>query len=732
NQFSKGNFTGLLAQSGLNVNVSAGNLSLTGKVEKYEGKEGLSGSTGLNLTDTTLSAQHADLKGSNVFSGWGFVLSNVTLTGGIDKGANTSFSSADSSGMVTNVIGNGTLNATTTEALMHNGINNTTQINVSGMTLGGTGNDWIHNYTSSKGGGWILDGATVSKTGNISLSGVGFVNSNITAGKDLTIDNKAGSLGLANTSLNASAGNITLTGNAGVSLSGNSTVTARNNITLNASAGGVSIVGTSNTTTVNITSNNGSISIDGNGSGRNLNGVEINNANLSATTGEINVTGVSDGISYYGNAGNGIALKNDVIFTSTKNTLTGRYNNLVSDTGSYTGAISVGAAGLANITFVGNTAIEATSKYAAGLLFNPMYGPSALLTFKGGNYTISGKTTENGAINATNSAGIANQAWNNKPVQPEFRVENGTLNISASGNDVDGMASFRPNAVDSPDDGARGSGYKFSGAGNVNINATSVSGNGINLRDFDNTGMTGTLTITGSSQSGSGVTVPEWGNVSLVNTTITGSSQTGTGILMNAGDSHSKKIDLNGNTLNGTSASGTGININGNNVSVANGSLTGTSQGSGAGVQLTGGSNYTVDGATVTGTSAGGAGVSVDGNLSVANGTVKGDTVTGSGVNISGNLSTTNTTINGNASGNGTGVSLSGNVTGDTTDKSIITGDSASGTGVAVSGDHSVSNVTINGATVNGTGIGVTGNLTSTGSVLNGNATGTGTGVDLA
>ncbi|EMU7433912.1 hypothetical protein AAAC53_004988, partial [Salmonella enterica] len=589
NQFSKGNFTGLLAQSGLNVNVSAGNLSLTGKVEKYEGKEGLSGSTGLNLTDTTLSAQHADLKGSNVFSGWGFVLSNVTLTGGIDKGANTSFSSADSSGMVTNVIGNGTLNATTTEALMHNGINNTTQINVSGMTLGGTGNDWIHNYTSSKGGGWILDGATVSKTGNISLSGVGFVNSNITAGKDLTIDNKAGSLGLANTSLNASAGNITLTGNAGVSLSGNSTVTARNNITLNASAGGVSIVGTSNTTTVNITSNNGSISIDGNGSGRNLNGVEINNANLSATTGEINVTGVSDGISYYGNAGNGIALKNDVIFTSTKNTLTGRYNNLVSDTGSYTGAISVGAAGLANITFVGNTAIEATSKYAAGLLFNPMYGPSALLTFKGGNYTISGKTTENGAINATNSAGIANQAWNNKPVQPEFRVENGTLNISASGNDVDGMASFRPNAVDSPDDGARGSGYKFSGAGNVNINATSVSGNGINLRDFDNTGMTGTLTITGSSQSGSGVTVPEWGNVSLVNTTITGSSQTGTGILMNAGDSHSKKIDLNGNTLNGTSASGTGININGNNVSVANGSLTGTSQGSGAGVQLTGG-----------------------------------------------------------------------------------------------------------------------------------------------
>ncbi|ELW5746011.1 hypothetical protein VY397_004515, partial [Salmonella enterica] len=176
-------FTGLLADSGLNVNVSAGNLSLTGKVEKYEGKEGLSGATALDLTNVTLSAQHAELKGSNVFSGRGFVLSNVTLAGGINKGANTTFSSDGSSGMVTNVIGNGTLDANATEALMQAGIENNTQISVSGMTLGGSGDDWNQNYTSTKGGSWILDGATVSKTGNISLSGVGFVNSNITAGK---------------------------------------------------------------------------------------------------------------------------------------------------------------------------------------------------------------------------------------------------------------------------------------------------------------------------------------------------------------------------------------------------------------------------------------------------------------------------------------------------------------------------------------------------------------------
>ncbi|EHL5834371.1 S-layer family protein, partial [Salmonella enterica] len=576
NLVGKGNVVGVNA-SGATLNVSTGNLAVTGNVAS---------GVGINLNGkSVLNATTANLTGV-AQSGNGFLL-NATLQGGLLTNGSLTLNSTGSGQDVTNQIGTG-VNSTIVKYMVENAntqhIGSYTDIAQVNLYQQSDINGWASNNQISKDfGDFGLHFKDINvSAGSINLSGANFVNSSLNATSgNLTIDNKAGSLGLANTSLNASAGNITLTGNAGISLSGNSTVTARNNITLNASAGGVSIVGTSNTTTVNITSNNGSISIDGNGSGRNLNGVEINNANLSATTGEINVTGVSDGISYYGNAGNGIALKNDVIFTSTKNTLTGRYNNLVSDTGSYTGAISVGAAGLANITFVGNTAIEATSKYAAGLLFNPMYGPSALLTFKGGNYTISGKTTENGAINATNSAGIANQAWNNKPVQPEFRVENGTLNISASGNDVDGMASFRPNAVDSPDDGARGSGYKFSGAGNVNINATSVSGNGINLRDFDNTGMTGTLTITGSSQSGSGVTVPEWGNVSLVNTTITGSSQTGTGILMNAGDSHSKKIDLNGNTLNGTSASGTGININGNNVSVANGSLTGTSQGSG-------------------------------------------------------------------------------------------------------------------------------------------------------
>ncbi|EDR5179042.1 S-layer family protein, partial [Salmonella enterica] len=466
NLVGKGNVVGVNA-SGATLNVSGGNLAVTGNVAS---------GVGINLNgNSVLSATTANLTGV-AKSGNGFLL-NATLQGGLLTNGSLTLNSTGSGQDVTNQIGTG-VNSSIVKYMVENAntqhIGSYTDVAINNLYNQSDINGWKNNGALDKDFGDFglhFSGMTVSAD-SINLSGANFVNSNLTATTgNLTIDNKAGSLGLANTSLNASAGNITLTGNAGVSLSGNSTVTAKDNITLNASAGGVRIVGTSNTTTVNITSNNGSISIDGNGSGRNLNGVEINNANLNATAGKINVTGVSDGSSYGGPVGNGIALKNNVIFTSTKNTLTGRHDSTdVASANNQMAAISVGSYGAANITFIGNTAIDATSKYVSGLLFNTVYSPSAVLTFKGGNYTISGRTTEDGAFGAHHSAGISNGAWAGRAGQPEFKVESGTLNISASGKDVDGMASFRVNS-DTPDDGARGSGYKFSGAGNVNINA---------------------------------------------------------------------------------------------------------------------------------------------------------------------------------------------------------------------------------------------------------------------
>ncbi|HAC6544637.1 TPA_asm: hypothetical protein G0B47_26335, partial [Salmonella enterica subsp. salamae serovar 48:d:z6] len=67
-------FTGLLAGSGLNVNVSHGSLNLTGQALAHPDVAGGCVSTpsgnnvvGLNLTNATLSAGNASLKGSSVY-----------------------------------------------------------------------------------------------------------------------------------------------------------------------------------------------------------------------------------------------------------------------------------------------------------------------------------------------------------------------------------------------------------------------------------------------------------------------------------------------------------------------------------------------------------------------------------------------------------------------------------------------------------------------------------------
>lgn len=278
NSADNNQFTGLLASG--NITVSQGSLNLTGHIT---GKSGLNAKA-VNLTNLNISASNASITGVNQRNGTGFILSNVNLTGDIEKGANTTFSSAGSDSSVTNVIGSGVLNATTTDVLMRAGIENDTQISASGMALGGSGDNWNQNYTSSKGGGWIFDGATVSKAGNISLQGVGFVNSSVTAGKDLTINNGDDSLTVQNTTLNATT--ISLSGGS-ISLTGNSSVNAVNDITLNAPKGGVNINGQSNVNTVNISSESGNISIEGNGAGFNRDGVLISNALLNASQGEL-------------------------------------------------------------------------------------------------------------------------------------------------------------------------------------------------------------------------------------------------------------------------------------------------------------------------------------------------------------------------------------------------------------------------------------------------------------
>ncbi|EKO8790482.1 filamentous hemagglutinin N-terminal domain-containing protein, partial [Salmonella enterica] len=666
NSADNNQFTGLLASG--NITVSQGSLNLTGHIT---GKSGLNAKA-VNLTNLNISASNASITGVNQRNGTGFILSNVNLTGDIEKGANTTFSSAGSDSSVTNVIGSGVLNATTTDVLMRAGIENDTQISASGMALGGSGDNWNQNYTSSKGGGWIFDGATVSKAGNISLQGVGFVNSSVTAGKDLTINNGDDSLTVQNTTLNATT--ISLSGGS-ISLTGNSSVNAVNDITLNAPKGGVNINGQSNVNTVNISSESGNISIEGNGAGFNRDGVLISNALLNASQGGITVTGVADGADY--RLRGGVKFTDSVNLTSQSNTINGTHRKGNAGRVNFAGVVI----NPGDYHFKGNTTINAESDDYAGLAFSSSV-PRTNITFSDGNFVIDAKNNST-AFNSIGGISIDN--WEGTQAKIIITTLNGTLNISGQARNREGITSVSSSFSINPNDGSGYHGYVFKGDGDVNVKGVSDSSNGVDMRFFDNTGVTGNFTITGESNTGNGVAVPKFGEISLVNTTITGSSKSGAGILMNASDKQIKKIDLNGNTLTGTSVSGAGIKINGNNVSIANGSLNGTSQGNGAGVELTGGNNYTVSHVTVTGQSAGGNAVGVNGNLTLNDSTLSGNTANGSGVSVSGNVNTTNTTVTGNATGTGSGVDLAGNVTGGT-----VNGNATDGTGVNVSGDSTL------------------------------------------
>ncbi|HGB4916392.1 TPA: filamentous hemagglutinin N-terminal domain-containing protein [Salmonella enterica subsp. enterica serovar Welikade] len=737
NQQNGGGYTGLLA-SNLTLNVS-GALSMEGGITgKNTGT-----TTALNLTNVTINAVNASLKGSNANSGVGFLLDNVTLQGGIVNGANLSLSSANSGNSVTNKISSGVLGMTETEALMKKGIENNTQIDARGMTLGGSGDDWSENYTSSKGGGWIFSNAQINKNGNISLQGVGFVDSNITAGKDLTINNHDGSLIVTNSNLTSTGGKVSLTGGR-VNISGGN-ITALHDVNVSGNNSGVAIKGTNNTTGLaNITSTSGNISVLGYNSGTgSVTGVTLTNVSLNASQGNITVNGTTPGIF------SGVRLTN-VSMTADKNK--GYINVYAESQGyldsyaekgslyfagkgefsaanlSFTGvnkrAGSYNSVGLAfdkdsNISFSGNTTINATG----GKGMDVVGGGS--LSFSNGTSVINAKAEAEGGDDYYGQGAINFNYIYNNPVL-NLSVNNGDLSIIASSEGLKDVAAFNMAGLGTN----AGNGIIFSGNGNVTLTGKSDGNTGLSAGMFNNEQLTGHLTINGQSSTGTGVLVNSSASSHLINASINGISQTGTGLLVTT--SGASSVNLNGNTLTGTSGTGTGISVSGNNVTITNGTLNGTSGGSGAGVELTGGTNYTVDGATVQGSSQAGSGVSVGGNLSVSNATVNGTTVSGSGVNIGGNLTSSNTSINGTASGNGSGVSLNGNVTGDETEKNVITGHSAQGNGVLVSGNSTATNVTLNGDTVDGNGIKVTGNLTANNVAANGNASGNGNGVNLA
>ncbi|HGG6756937.1 TPA: filamentous hemagglutinin N-terminal domain-containing protein [Salmonella enterica subsp. enterica serovar Java] len=672
------------------ITASTGKILLAGK------SEGGNGASGVNVKGSNLSANSLEIKGVSTKQGTGFSLTDSHLNGNLTDLTNVTFSSAGSAPGVTNNLDSNIVTADNRDTMLAKHPENLTRIDMGGTSIFDdtalSTKGWTADYTSAEKpyGGWIFGNTTVTAAGLVDLKGVGFTDATITVSDgDFSIANK-GRLTLKNTTLNVTKGNVNLTADAGVTLSG-SNVTAGKDIRVY----GETALG---------------------------DGVSLDNSALSATAGDINITGISHGIGTSGFT-SGISLGGETSFHSLSNYLNGTHTSTYSYSNS--GGIVVQPG---NISFTGDTTVNATGHAFAGLIFN-LPSNDINVSFSGGTAVVNGMLK--GRSGGDWSGGVTLYPWY-KPAlsKVNIKVTDAVLDITGSASNTNGISSLTEGGA--PGSGDR-QGFVFSGDGDVSIKGISDTHAGLQLRFFNNTDLTGNFTVIGESNSGPGVLVDENANISLHNATVTGSSQTGTGVLINAWMANRNPVvNLNGNTLNGTSGTGTGISINGNNVTITNGSLNGTSGGSGAGIQLFGASHYTVDGVTVSGQSQAGSGISVRGDLSASNTTVNGTTATGSGVNIGGNLTSSNTSVSGTASGNGSGVLLNGNVTGDVTEKNVIIGHSAEGDGLLVSGESTATRVTLNGDTVDGNGIKVTGNLTTDNVVASGNATGGGNGLNLA
>ncbi|EBW6364444.1 hypothetical protein DPU24_27500, partial [Salmonella enterica subsp. enterica serovar Oranienburg] len=309
-------FTGLQTVSGLNINVSSGNLSLTGLALKHPDVTDGSVSVpsgivqGLNLNGVTLSANHADLMGVSVLSGLGFVLNNVTLSGGIEHGNNMTFSSQGSGANVTNTLNvNGGLGYDAFKKIQQDGIENDTSvfINVNAEALRqmffNEASGWTYDVSglsksaNDKAGMWELwfTGINASTTGNISLTGVSLTNSNLT-GSSLTLRGADDTpLTVQDTDLNATSGDISLSADVtnanALVLSGNN-ITATGNITLSGHSvtrSGVTLNGT------NVTGD--FVTVTGTSDNKAGKGLDIADSNLNATTGNLSLTGRMNGAS---------------------------------------------------------------------------------------------------------------------------------------------------------------------------------------------------------------------------------------------------------------------------------------------------------------------------------------------------------------------------------------------------------------------------------------------------
>ena len=759
--------------------------------------------TGANITTNGGNITIASANNSNVI--------RINVTGGnttLNAGAgNVSLSGQDVLLNIASInAGNINLNGTGNITVLNSTLNTTSKGNISLLAAGGnTAMIKVENSNLSSNGGRItldrmtdgennamtvkvvnstLNASSSSDRGNITIKAY---NPNINLSKsawNATVRNGGSLLEINNSTL--SGKNLTLEGNQIGENSRNLPVYL-NNATLTTEGGNITLTGRSSNgsnaaqlelrATNTLTANNGSIIInhDKSDGASNTSALLLNGNNtLNATNGNISLMGNWTRFIYNelddhavvkinGNATlistgginiSGTGSQTGVAFGNVSVVLKG--NTSITGTGAsgvvFAGIVNINATGY-NVSINGN-ATSNTGLYIkrAGVLFQQRY-------WSGGNIHIAAQTINVNGSSNTNASGVEGiiYSYNGKQyTNVTLNASNISINGSSKNGDgvrFDNLTTITKNASIRGVSNDSGSGVQIAGnLSNTTINGSSQSGNGVTVSTVKawgglnpgNLTGDGNSSITGSSDTGNGVSI--WGNVSGVNF-INGSSSNasgnGSGVDINgsvnggqisgnatgngAGVDISGNSTLNNTTVNGNGTDGSGVNISGNLTGDANSTITGNASGNGNGVNISG--NIT-DG-NITGNATGnGAGVDISGNSTLNNTTVNGNGTDGSGVNISGNLTgDANSTITGNASGNGNGVNISGNIT----DGNITGNATGNGAGVDISGNSTLNNTTVNGNGTDGSGVNISGNLTGdANSTITGNASGNGNGVNIS
>ncbi|HGC1158999.1 TPA: beta strand repeat-containing protein, partial [Escherichia coli] len=577
-----------------NANITAGNFTLNATAN------------GSNLNNVTLMATHdIILTGSNT-TGIGLQLNGTNTLNATNGSISLTGNSTNGTGLQLSN-GTNTLNATNGSISLTGNSTNGTGLFLGGNKTLSASNGSINLTGSSQTGVGLYLGErnstnTLNATnGSINLNGVSVAKSaiEIRGNNTLTADNinltgnSTKSFGIdaqdgANT-LNATNGSINLTGNStngtGLQLNnGTNTLNAAGDVNINGTghlssgAGpGVGFIYIQNAT---ITSSTGNITIDGNVSNIES-AVFLRDVTLNASKGDISIRGTSDYAAKHTHVfqGGTVWLYNtnmtaqniDINATNTNATVGGTYL--------YGDALFLAG----NLTFTGNTTINATANRGAAILFGATtgVGPSILnMTFSNGsvvmNATNNGTSEISGDITEYKSA-IATDMWSgpggtvNNPLHVNISLSNSNLTICASSEDADGIYGSNMNSF-----------WNITGTGNASITGMSQHGNGVSLEDINinASGLNGTTTLTGiATGNGNGVDIS--GNTTLINVVVNGNGTDGSGVNISGNLTSSGNSTVTGNA----SGNGTGVDING---TVTGGDITGNASGNGNGVNISG------------------------------------------------------------------------------------------------------------------------------------------------